>query len=211
MVAAALLDNAAIAVAQPFGGVSRSGDMTSPRTIALGTVAALAVGAVPAVAATSTLTVHSIFSGGKKSFHTGAIAQVGGHGPKITKVCVRPAPIDRAECSSSKVFAPSATGTATITATYADGHTQTQHIHVSPGAGKLDGPVPVVGYTHCSPTVLYGGNDRKHHRLAGARGAMPTGTRVALYNRVGTGRLAWAYKTNANGFVKTSCIARAKG
>ena len=63
------------------------------------------------------------------------------------------------------------------------------------------------GVATCSPTKLFGNYDRRHHELVGSHASAPKGARVALYNRIGTGRLAWVYGSNENGLAKVSCIA----
>jgi hypothetical protein len=184
------------------------------RTTALGlAVATTLAGAGAALAAGGPqISAHPIFSGGMKTFHVGAVIEVDtiGHNraPKLTQLCVDPAPIDRPACAAGTSFGPSAAGQTKLTATFADGSTTTKTLTVHAAAKKVGGMIAVPGHIVCDQATLYGSYDQKHKRLTHPLPGrvLPRDTNVAIYNRVGTGRFVWAYASGKAGFAKLSCV-----
>jgi len=173
-----------------------------------------ALAAFPAVAGAATsgpaLLVHPIFSGGVKTFHVGAVVQVGAHKASPTQVCFDPAPIDRPACSPSRNGAPSAVGRTKITATFADGSTSSTTIVVHAPATKVGGTIAVPGKITCTATRLFGNYDTHRRKFHDLTTTLPEGERVALYNRLGKDALfMWDYKTNKAGFGRVGCATRA--
>jgi hypothetical protein len=178
------------------------------RTILL-TGGALLACAAPAVAAAPTLSVHSIFSGDRGDrFHVGAEAMVLAKrgAPKMTQVCVDPAPVVRPACSRSRLFAPAHEGTTKIEVTFADGQTATTQIHVARAATKVGGPIAVPGHAGCDRVQLYGNYDPRTRRFHDRLTSVERDTNLALYNRIGADALfVWDYQTDAGGFVRRTC------
>jgi hypothetical protein len=188
-----------------------------PRTAVRALVGALVAGAalVPAVASAQAqapaLRVHAIFTGGgeRSTAHVGEVLFTdvrNAGGRKLTQVCYSPAPISRPACSASRVAAPSALGPTTITATLSDGTKLTRTISVIEAAKRVGGPRAVPATITCQDMTLFGNYDQRRHRSRDPRGTIHRGARVAMYNRIGPGKIfMWDYATNLGGFGSERC------
>jgi hypothetical protein len=181
----------------------------SRRLLAGSALLSLAVCAPSAAAAQApTLRVHPIFSGGAKAVHAGAVVDVDAKGPapKITKVCLTPAPIDRPSCSGARFVAPSQAGTTKIDVTFADGTTSSMTLRVHAPATRIGGPAAVPGHIGCDRVTVYGNYDTKTRHFHDRITSLKRDANVALYNRLGKDALfVWNYATNKAGFVKVGC------
>jgi hypothetical protein len=187
------------------------------RTAVTAACAALAAGAavIPAVASAQTpapsLRVHAIFSGGVAGtrFHAGQVllADVrNAGGRKLTQVCWSPAPIARPACGTSGTAAPSAPGTTTVTATLADGTKLTATLRILAPARRVGGAFAVPATIRCQDVTLFGNYDRRRRRSLDPVETAQRGARVALYNRIGPGKIfMWDYATNRGGFALERC------
>jgi hypothetical protein len=188
-----------------------------PRTAVGALVGALVACAavVPAVASAQAqapaLRVHAIFTGGgeRSTVHLGEVLFTdvrNAGGKKLTQVCFSPAPISRPACSASRVVAPSALGATTITATLSDGTKLTRTVSVIAAAKRVGGPRAVPATITCQDMTLFGNYDQRRNKSRDPRGTINRGARVALYNRIGPGKIfMWDYATNLGGFGSERC------
>jgi hypothetical protein len=188
-----------------------------PRTAVGALVGALVAGAavVPAVASAQAqapaLRVHAIFTGGgeRSTVHLGEVLFTdvrNAGGKKLTQVCFSPAPISRPACSASRVAAPSALGATTITATLSDGTKLTRTVSVIEAAKRVGGPRAVPATITCRDMTLFGNYDQRRNTSRDPRGTINRGARVAMYNRIGPGKIfMWDYATNLGGFGSERC------
>jgi hypothetical protein len=188
-----------------------------PRTAVGALVGALVAGAavVPTVASAQAqapaLRVHAIFTGGgeRSTVHLGEVLFTdvrNAGGKKLTQVCFSPAPISRPACSASRVAAPSALGATTITATLSDGTKLTRTVSVIEAAKRVGGPRAVPATITCRDMTLFGNYDERRNKSRDPRGTINRGARVALYNRIGPGKIfMWDYATNLGGFGSERC------
>jgi hypothetical protein len=188
---------------------------TAPIAAAL--LAALSLGATSASAQTAapTLRVHAIFSGGQStSFHAGQVLMVdvrNAGGRRVSQVCWSPAPISRPACSASRIAAPQP-GPNTVTATLDDGTTFRQTFTAHRPATRVGGRLAVPATITCADVTLFGNYDRRRQRSRDPRGTIRRGARVALYNRIGPGKIfMWDYATNLGGFASERCAAPGLG
>jgi hypothetical protein len=187
----------------------------APITAAL--LAALSLGATSASAQTSApaLRVHAIFSGGQgTNFHAGQVLMAdvrNAGGRRISQVCWSPAPISRPACSPPRIAAPQP-GPTTVTATLDDGRQLTQTFTTLAPATRVGGPRAVPATITCNDVTLFGNYDRRRQRSLDPRGTIRRGARVALYNRIGPGKIfMWDYATNLGGFASERCAAPGLG
>ena len=163
------------------------------------------------------LRVHAIFTGGgeRRTAHVGEVLFTdvrNAGGKRLTQVCYAPAPISRPACSASAVAAPSQTGPLTITATLTDGTQLTRTLSVIEPATKVGGPRAVPATITCQDMTVFGNYDRRRQKSIGPRGTLQRGARVALYNRIGPGKIfMWDYATNIGGFASEACATTAAG
>ena len=188
-----------------------------PRTAVRALVGALVAGAAlaPAVASAQAqspqLRVHAIFTGGgdRATVHLGEVLFTdvpNAGGRKLTQVCFSPAPISRPACSASRVAAPSALGATTITATLSDGTKLARTVSVIEAAKRVGGPRAVPATITCQDMTLFGNYDQRRHKSRDPRGTIHRGARVAMYNRIGPGKIfMWDYATNLGGFGSERC------
>jgi hypothetical protein len=188
-----------------------------PRTAVRALVGALVAGAAlaPAVASAQTpspqLRVHAIFTGGgeRSTVRLGEVLFTdvrNAGGRKLTQVCFSPAPISRPACSASRVAAASALGATTITATLSDGRKLTRTLSVIEAAKRVGGPRAVPATITCQDMTLFGNYDQRRHKSRDPRGTIHRGARVAMYNRIGPGKIfMWDYATNLGGFGSERC------
>jgi hypothetical protein len=187
------------------------------RTAVRAVVGALVAGAAlsPAVASAQaqspSLRVHAIFTGGgeRTTVHLGEVLFTdvrNAGGRKLTQVCFAPAPISRPACSASRVAAPSALGATTVTATLSDGTKLTRTLSVIGSATRVGGSRAVPATITCQDMTLFGNYDRRRQKSLTPRGTIHRGARVALYNRIGPGKIfMWDYATNLGGFGSERC------
>jgi hypothetical protein len=188
-----------------------------PGTAVRALVGALVAGAAlaPAVASAQAqspqLRVHAIFTGGgdRATVHLGEVLFTdvpNAGGRKLTQVCFSPAPISRPACSASRVAAPSALGATTITATLSDGTKLARTVSVIEAAKRVGGPRAVPATITCQDMTLFGNYDEHRHKSRDPRGTIHRGARVAMYNRIGPGKIfMWDYATNLGGFGSERC------
>jgi hypothetical protein len=181
------------------------------------TGAVLALAALsPAVASAQApaLRVHAIFSGGQStSFHVGQVLDIdvrNAGGPRITQMCMTPAPIARPACSAARNAAPSQAGPTTVQVTLADGTKLSRTFTAHAPATKVGGPRAVPATITCQDVTLFGNYIQRRHRSADAIETIRRGAAVGLYNVIAPGKIfMWDYATNRGGFATRACAQTA--
>jgi hypothetical protein len=178
---------------------------------------ATALGATSASAQTPapSLRIHAIFAGGQgDDFHAGQVLMADvprAGGRKIAQVCWSPAPIARPACSGSRMAAPQP-GPNTVTVTLDDGTKLTRTFTAHRPATRVGGRLAVPATISCADVTLFGNYDRRRQRSRDPRGTVLRGAQVALYNRIGPGRIfMWDYATNVGGFASERCATPGLG
>ena len=186
----------------------------APRIVAAALVAGAAVSPAVASAQSPSLRVHAIFAGGRAAnFHVGEVLDIdvrNAGGRKVAQVCMTPAPIARPACSAARNAAPSQPGRTAVTATLSDGTKLSTSFTAHAPATKVGGPRAVPATIRCQNVTLFGNYDQRRHRSRDPRGTLERGARVALYNRIASGKIfMWDYATNLGGFASEACAQTA--